>query len=32
MLDIDIEEALNMTKTLYPLDAETLHAMTGNNH
>ena len=28
MLDIDIEEALGMTKTLYPLDAETLQAMT----
>jgi hypothetical protein len=28
MLDIDIEEALSMTKTLYTLDAETLQAMT----
>ena len=28
MLDIDIEEALSMTKTLYNLDAETLQAMT----
>lgn len=28
MLDIDIEEALAMTKTIYPLDAETLIAMT----
>ena len=27
LIDIDIEEALNMTKTLYPLDAETLQAM-----
>ena len=32
MMDIDIEEALAMTKTLYPLDAETLHAMTGVNN
>ena len=30
MLDIDIDEALNMTKTIYPLDAETLHAMTAS--
>ena len=30
MMDIDIDEALAMTKTLYPLDAETLRAMTGN--
>ena len=29
LIDIDIEESLNMTKTLYPLDAETLRAMTG---
>ena len=29
VIDVDIQEALNMTKTLYPLDAETLHAMTG---
>ena len=28
MIDIDIDEALAMTKTLYPLDAETLQAMT----
>ena len=28
MTDIDIDEALAMTKTLYPLDAETMHAMT----
>ena len=28
MKDIDIDEALAMTKTLYPLDAETMAAMT----
>ena len=32
MTDIDIEEALSMTKSLYPLDAETLNAMTMRGH
>ena len=31
LTDIDIVEALNMTKTIYPLDSETLRAMTGIN-
>ncbi|MCR5552557.1 MAG: 6-phosphofructokinase [Oscillospiraceae bacterium] len=29
LIDVDIAEALNMTKTLYPLDEETLATMTG---